>query len=181
MRKLNASSWALIIVTVLAVSGGVALLVFAPAAMRDFRVERLPFRGRAPVELFEEYADTPIGELTVGDLMEMREEMAEHTIGHAVGHGAPGRFGRAGFGMPRARGGFGPGMHPRPGLPLGGILLLGGGVALVVFLVRRRRNGESGGSGHGDSSLSILEQRFAEGRISEEELARRRAVLRGEE
>jgi len=172
MRKLNASSWALIIVTVLAVSGGVALLVFAPAAMRDFRVERLPLRGRAPVEVLEEYADKPIGELTVGDLMEMRAELGRHRFGPGIGHGAPGRFGRAGFG---------PGMHPRPGLLLGGILLLGGGVALVVFLVRRRRNGKSGGSGRGDSSLSILEQRFAEGRISEEELARRRAVLRGEE
>ncbi len=157
MKALKTSTWVLAGLGVLTVALG-ATLFFAGTADRLFGAAHWHFTGRADSSLLpEELAGKKLSELTSEELELLRQERWS-------------RFGRFSGARRWER-------DAHRGVPLTGLLFVAGAAVLVVVLAKRRKQTHPSGT---DSSLEILEEQFAEGKIDERELERKRAVLRNE-
>ena len=191
MKALKASTWVLIGLGLLAVGLGTTLYFVRPPGLPFGYGHGIGMDRAISPELSEKFAGKKFSELTA----EEREQLRREQWGDRFSAGRPfaGRpfAGRpfAGRGAEResfagrefvGRGHAGAhsfvGTH-HVGFPLIGLILVAGTAVVVVVLVRKRRSARTS---RPDSSLEILEEQFAEGKIDEQEFARKRAVLRNE-
>ncbi|HUV07726.1 MAG TPA: hypothetical protein VMX75_08335 [Spirochaetia bacterium] len=155
MKRLKTSTWVLIGLVVVIAGLGTTLLVLKPAGFPSL-LENHRFFSRG-----EGFSFAP------KELRERLEQMSPEQRREFLKEGAEG------FGHPER---VWIGAH-RPGGFLFFVLLIGGAVVLIVVLVRRRNRF---GAVRTHSALSILEEQFAEGRISEQEFKRKKTVLEQE-